>query len=258
MGIDSEDYDRDGWPDIAKANFSDDTNNLYHNDHDGQFTDMAGPAGLGPISIPFLGFGMKFLDFDNDGWKDVFVADGHVNPQVDGQSFGVTYAERPLLFHNLGNGKFEEIGTKAGTALSRRYVGRAAASADFRNDGREDILMSVLDGSPVLLRNQNTASGHWLRIRLVGGKSNRDGFGAVVEVKAGSQTQRSEARANSSFESASDPRLHFGLASATKVDSITVRWPSGKVDQIGSETADQELVISEAQGVTSRTKSPQK
>jgi hypothetical protein len=258
MGIDSEDYDRDGWPDIAKANFSDDTNNLYHDDHDGQFTDMAGPAGFGPISIPFLGFGMKFLDFDNDGWKDVFVADGHVNPQVDGQSFGVTYAERPLLFHNLGNGKFEEIGTKAGAALSRQYVGRAATSADFRNDGREDILMSVLDGSPVLLRNQNTASGHWLRIRLVGGKSNRDGFGAVVEVKAGSQTQRSEARANSSFESASDPRLHFGLASATKVDSITVRWPSGKVDQIGSETADQELVISEAQGVTSRTKSQQK
>jgi hypothetical protein len=251
MGIDSEDYDHDGWPDIAKANFSDDTNNLYHNDHDGQFTDMAGPAGFGPISIPFLGFGMKFLDFDNDGWKDIFVANGHVNPQVDGQSFGVTYAERPLLFHNLKEGKFDEIGTKAGPAMNRRYVGRAAASADFLNNGREDLLMSVLDGSPVLLRNQSAGSGHWLRIKLVGGKSNRDGFGAVVEVKAAGQTQRSEVRANSSFESASDPRLHFGVGLATRIDSITVRWPSGKVDQIGSEAVDRELVISEAQGVTS-------
>ena len=245
MGIDSEDYDHDGWPDIAKANFSDDTNNLYHNDHDGQFTDMAGPSGFGPISIPFLGFGLKFIDFDNDGWKDIFIANGHVNPQVDHYSFGVTYAERPLLFHSLKNGKFEEMATRAGAALSHRYVGRGAATADFLNQGRQDILMSVLDGSPVLLRNQGGTDGHWLRLKLVGSKSNRDGFGAQVEVTAGNLTQRSEARANSSFESASDPRLHFGLGSATKVDAISIRWPSGRVERLGPQPADRELVIRE-------------
>src|SRR3984957_8097198 len=190
MGIDSADYDNDGWPDIAKANFSDDTNNLFHNDH-GEFTDLEGPSDFGPISIPFLAFGMKFLDYDNDGWKDIFVANGHVNPQVDHRSFGVTYAERPFLFHNLHNGKFEEVGQKSGPALSRRYVARGAASADFFNDGREDILMSALDASPLLLRNQGKA-GHWLRIKTVGTRSNRDGFGARIGVKASTMTQSVE------------------------------------------------------------------
>jgi enediyne biosynthesis protein E4 len=252
MGIDSADYDNDGWPDIAKANFSDDTNNLFHNDKNGEFTDLAGPADFGPISIPFLGFGTKFFDFDNDGWKDIFIGNGHVNPQVDEHSFGVTYAERPLLFHNLRNGKFEEIALHSGTALTKTYVSRGVATADFLNRGSQDILMSVLDGPPVLLRNETSSPGHWLRIKAVGAKSNRDGFGARVEVKAGGLTQSDEVRANSSFESASDPRLHFGLGLATRVDSITVRWPSGKVDSIGTEAADEELVIVEGRGVTER------
>jgi hypothetical protein len=252
MGIDSADYDNDGWPDIAKANFSDDTNNLFHNDHNGEFTDLAGPANFGPVSIPFLGFGMKFLDFDNDGWKDIFVADGHVNPQVDGHSFGVTYAERPLLFRNLKSGKFEEIGMRAGAALARRYVARGAATADLLNDGREDLLVSVLDGSPLLLRNETAKVGHWLRIKVVGTASNRDGFGARVQVKAGALTQSAEVRANSSFESASDPRLHFGLGDATIVDSIIIHWPSGKVETLGPEKADQELVVHEGRGVVNR------
>ncbi len=254
MGIDSADYDNDGWPDIAKANFSDDTNNLFHNDHTGEFTDLAGPAGFGPISIPFLGFGVKFLDFDNDGWKDIFVANGHVNPQVDQHSFGVTYAERPLLFHNFRNSKFEEIGQKSGPALSRRYVARGAASADFFNDGRENLLVSVLDSSPLLLRNKSTV-GHWLRIKTIGTHSNRDGYGARVEVKAAGLTQTAEVRANSSFESASDPRLHFGLGSASRVDSLTVHWPSGIVDRIGPLPADQELTIEEGRGVVPRQSS---
>ena len=252
MGIDSADYDNDGWPDIVKTNFSDDTNNLYHNDKDGEFTDLAGPANFGPVSIPFLGFGVKFADFDNDGWPDIFVADGHVNPQVDKQSFGVTYAERPLLFRNLQNGKFAEAGLTAGPAFARRYVARGAAAGDFQNNGAEDLLVSVLDGPPMLLRNETPQRGHWLEIKTIGKRSARDGFGARVEIKAGDRTWTSQVRANSSFESASDPRLHFGLGAANRVDSIVVRWPSGIVDRLGAENADQEIVIQEELGVIAR------
>jgi hypothetical protein len=249
MGIDSADYDRDGWPDIVKTNFSDDSNNLYRNEHTGEFTDMAGAAGFGPVSVPFLGFGVKFMDIDNDGWEDIFVANGHVNPQVDQHSFGVTYAERPLLFRNKTQGKFEEVGSHSGVPLTRRYVARGAATADFWNDGSEGVLMSVLDGSPVVLRNQTPRRGHWVRLKLVGKPSNRDGFGARVEVRAGGSVQTAEVRSSSSFESASDPRLHFGVGQALTVDSIIVHWPSGKTDQIGSQKVDSELVIEEGRGI---------
>jgi enediyne biosynthesis protein E4 len=255
MGVDAADYDHDGWPDIAKANFSDDSNNLFHNDHNGEFTDMAGPSEFGPISIPFLGFGMKFLDVDNDGWPDIFVANGHVNPQVDQHSFGVTYAQRPFLFHNRKNGKFEEVGTRAGAAMSRRYVARGAATADFFNDGKQDLLVSVLDSPPLLLRNKTTQPGHWLRIKARGVRSNRDGFGARVTVKAGGFSQTAEVRANSSFESASDSRLHFGLDAATKVEWIEVHWPSGTVDRVSSFPADQEITIEEGRGVANGARS---
>ncbi len=311
MGVDSADYDNDGWPDIVKTNFSDDSNNLYHNDHNGEFTDLAGAANFGPISVPFLAFGVKFFDFDSDGWKDIFVANGHVNPQVDQQSFGTTYAERSFLFHNLRNGKFEEIGERVGSNLpaqanpasgkteargstspvaerrninspgrkpwvgdkttesrrdgttvahsngrpfAGRYVARGAATADFFNRGGEDLLVTVLDGSPLLLRN-DSRHGHWLSIKTIGTCSNRDGFGARVEVKVGALSQTLEVRANSSFESASDPRLHFGLGSATTVDSIVVHWPSGKLDTIGPQSADQQLDIEEGKGVAKAVQS---
>jgi len=246
MGIDSADYDNDGWPDVIKTNFSDDANNLYHNDHNGEFSDLAGPARFGAVSIPFLGFGAKFADFDNDGWQDVFIANGHVNPQVDAHSFGVSYAERPLVFRNLQNGKFEEVGQQAGAALLRRYVARGAAAGDFWNDGRESIVMTVLGGSPLLLRNRAPSEGHWLRVKLEGSKSNRDGFGARVEVKAAGNTQVLEARSNSSFESASDARLHFGLGRAREASSVLVHWPSGSVSSVENVQADREILIRES------------
>jgi hypothetical protein len=249
MGIDSADYDGDGWPDIVKTNFSDDANNLYHNDHNGEFTDLAGPAGIGAISMPYLGFGAKFLDFDNDGWPDLFIANGHVDPQVEGQSFGVGYAERPFLFHNLKNGKFQEIAARSGVALMKKYVGRAAVAADFWNRGLVDLLITNLDASPVLLRNQIQSPGHWLTIKLIGVKSNRDGFGARVEVTAEGVTRSVEVRAGSSFESSNDPRAHFGLGSARQADSILIRWPSGQLDKIGAEPADQELTVREGHGI---------
>jgi hypothetical protein len=252
MGIDTADYDHDGWSDIIKTNFSDDANNLYHNDRNGEFTDLAGVAGVGPVSIPFLGFGVKFFDFDNDGWEDLFVANGHVNPQVDHYSFGVTYAERPLLFRNLHNGTFAEIGRTAGPGMAKARVARGAATGDFRNDGNLDIVVTALDSAPALLRNTKPFAGHWLRIKTVGSKSNRNGFGCRVEVKAGPLSQIQEVRANSSFESASDPRLHFGVGSATKVDAITLHWPSGVIDTVKSEATDQELVIEEGKGVVAR------
>jgi len=252
MGIDAADYDRDGWPDIVKTNFSDDSNNLYHNDHNGEFTDAAGASGIGSISIPYLGFGAKFLDFDNDGWPDLFIANGHVDPQVKGQSFGVGYAERPFLFHNLKNGKFEEVGQQAGAAFRQKYVGRGALVADFWNRGRQDLLMTNLDGSPVLLRNEATAPGHWIQIKTIGTKSNRDGYGARVEITADGATRSAEVRAGSSFESSSDPRLHFGLGSATSIESIVIRWPSGQVDKLAPEGPDQELVIAEGIGIRER------
>jgi hypothetical protein len=252
MGVDSADYDGDGWPDIVKTNFSDDSTNLYHNDHNGEFTDLAGAAGIGGVSSPYLGFGVKFFDYDNDGWPDIFIANGHVDPQVEGQSFGVGYAERPFLFHNLKAGKFEEVGDRAGSTFAKKYVGRAAVTADFWNRGRQDLLISNLDASPVLLRNDVPAAGHWLQIKTIGSKSNRDGFGARVEVTVDGATRSADVRAGSSFESSSDPRVHFGLGAATKVDSIVIHWPSGLVEKLGPEAPDQELVVQESKGVIHR------
>ena len=249
MGVDAGDYDNDGLPDLIKTNFSHDTNNLYHNDGDGWFTDLGGEAGTARANLILLGFGIRFLDFNNDGWKDIFVANGHVYPQMDGSALGTTYAQRDLLFRNRGGGRFEEMG---GSALSTSIsmtggVSRGAASADFDNDGDIDLLVTRLDGSPVLLRN-DSEPGNWIRIRLRGTVSNRDGLGARVRIVAGEIAQTAEARCSSSYLTSNDPRLHFGLGGAKRVKRIEVRWPSGAVDRIEDVEANQELTIEEGKG----------
>jgi hypothetical protein len=250
MGVDFGDYDNDGFPDLVKTNFSDDANNLYHNNGDGTLDDRAGAAGFGAVSVPFLGFGVRFLDYDNDGWKDILIANGHVNPQVDEHSFGITYAQRALLFHNLRDGRFEEVGLRAGPALVSRRVSRGLAVADVYNDGALAVLISNLDGSPTLLRNASKPRGHWVRFKLVGTRSNRDAYGARVEIFAGGLKQVDEVRANSSYLSASDARLHFGLGGVTRVDGVIVRWPSGLAEKIASVPVDRETVIHEGAGQT--------
>ena len=252
MGVDAGDYDNDGWPDLIKTNFSHDTNNLYHNDGDGWFSDLGGEAGYARINLLFLGFGISFLDYDNDGWKDIFIANGHVYPQMDVHSLGTTYAQRDMLFHNLQNGRFDEVGQQSGPALKVERVGRGVARADFDNDGDLDLVVTNLDASPILLRNEGGNRGHWLRIRTVGTVSNRDGFGARIKVVTELLTQTDEIRASSGYLTANDPRLHFGLGEATRVDLIEIRWPSGTVDKFENEKADQELVVEEGKGIVAR------
>jgi hypothetical protein len=198
MGVDAGDYDNDGWPDLVKTNFSDDVNNLYHNDQ-GWFSDLGGEAGYARISVPLLGFGIRLFDYDNDGWLDIYVANGHVNPQVDDHSFGVTYRQRDLLFHNLRDGRFEEVGEELGLGITADFVGRGLATADYDNDGDLDLLVTNLDASPLLLRNDGGNRSHWLRIRLVGSDSNHDGYGARVKVVVGDLTQEVETRTGSSY-----------------------------------------------------------
>jgi hypothetical protein len=168
-----------------------------------------------------------------------------VNPQVDEHAFGITYAQRALLFHNMRDGRFEEVGLRAGPALGQRRVSRGLAVADVYNDGALAVLISNLDGSPTLLRNVSKPRGHWIRLKLIGTRSNRDAYGARVEIVAGGLKQVDEVRANSSYLSASDARLHFGLGSATRVDRVVIRWPSGLTQKAGPFAADQQVVIKE-------------
>jgi enediyne biosynthesis protein E4 len=249
MGVDFADYDHDGQVDLIKTNFSDDANNLYHSNGDGTFNDVTFLAGLGEVSWLSLGFGVKFLDFDNDGWKDIFVANGHVNPEVDSTSTGITYAERNFLFRNLRNGRFEEIGRQAGPGLATRKVSRGLAVADYDNDGQEEILVTNLDSSPDFLRNLRHSGHHSVALKTIGRESNRDGYGARLTVRAGDLIQYDQVRSCGSYLSASDSRCHFGLGAATIVDQLEIRWPSGRLEILKGLRSDHVLVIEEGKGL---------
>src|SRR5229473_283079 len=233
MGIAVGDYNRDGKVDFCVTTFSDDYKTLYRNDGGANFSDVTYPAGLGAPTIPFLGWGIGFLDFDNDGLLDIFIANGHVYPSVDRRDWGTTWAERPQLFHNLNGTKFEEVPPATGSGLADVIPARGAAFGDLFNDGHIDVVLNNMDSLPSLLRNAVKNSNHWITFKLVGGpKSPRDAMGAKVFPSAGGVRQRADVFSGGSYGSNSDPRVHFGLGSATKVNKVEIQWPSGAKQEV--------------------------
>ncbi len=255
MGTDFADYDNDGWGDLVKGNFSDDTKNLYHNNRDGTFTDVTYAAGIGDVGWLYTTFGAKFLDYDNDGWKDVFLANGQTFPQMDRYATGITYAERNLLFHNRGARggeiKFEEVGLRSGPGLALQKVSRGLATADYDNDGDLEIMVTNMNDSPDLLRHARKNSNHSILVRTIGTRSNRDGIGAEVKVVSGNLTQYDTVRSGGSYLSSSDLRLHFGLGKQARIDRLEVRWPGapGQPEVIKDPPVDHLLVVKEGRGL---------
>ena len=252
MGVDTADYDRSGNTSLIITNFSNQMISLYHNEGHGLFVDEAPRSEVGRASLLTLGFGCFFFDYDLDGWQDILIVNGHIDPDIQKVQANVKYAEPPHLFRNLGNGKFAEATKTAGAAFATPRVGRSVAYADVYNNGRLDILMST-NGGPVLLF-KNAAVGtanHSLRVKLVGTKSNRDGIGTVVRVTTAEGTQTQMLRSGSSYLSASELVLTFGVGQQSKVDSIEIRWPSGQVDKLSSVNAGQTITATEGKGQTS-------
>ncbi len=225
MGVDFGDYDHDGLLDIFITHFSDDYNTLYRNLGDGNFRDVSHLAELAFPSWTYLAWGTGFADFDNDGWEDLFIANGHVFPQVDRYEMGQSFYQRSQLFRNLGNGRFHEV--TAGLDQVKLWSSRGAAFADFDNDGDVDVAVNNLDGNPWLLRNDGGSRQRWLSLRLEGTRSNRGAVGARVTALTRTGVQIREVRGGSSYQSTHDLRVHFGLGKANKVKSLEVRWPNG-------------------------------
>ena len=252
MGVAVGDYDHDGRDDIHVTNFADDSNLLFHNDGGGLLTDVSYPAGVGHPSVPFLGWGTHFLDYDNDGWLDLFVANGHVYPIVDAFDWNTSYRQRALLFRNV-KGKFVEVGGAGGEGLATPRCARGSAAGDFDNDGDVDLLVSTIDDAPALLRNEGgNRAGHWLTVRLVGDPARRcprDAIGSVVFCTANGFRQRGEVASGRSQMSQSDLRVHFGLGPATRVDRLEVRWANGPTVAYEVPAVDTELLIDQSRGV---------
>lgn len=252
MGVSVGDYDADGRADIHMTNFSDDSNVLYHNDGGGSFTEATFQAGLGEVTIPFLGWGTNFFDYDNDGFADLLVANGHVYPVVDRLNWGTSYKQRLLLFRNL-QGRFFEVGSSAGAALNTVRSARGSATGDFDNDGDLDILLNNLDDAPSLLRNDGgNKAGHWLTLRLIGNpgqKCPRDAIGTVVFCNAQGRRMRGEVASGRSFYSQSDLRVHFGLGATTKVEKLEVRWASGQTETYEIKGVDRFPTIEQGKGL---------
>ena len=252
MGIAAGDYMNNGHLDIVNTTFADDYNILFQNDGNGNFTDVSYQAGIAESSIPFVGFGDGFLDYDNDGWLDLFIANGHVYPQVNQHpEWGESYAQRPLLYHNLKNGKFALVPAVEGTGLAVVTVGRGAAFGDLFNDGKIDVVVNSMDGTPVLLRNVYPDHHHWVEMKLIGGsKSPRDAVGATVYLTANGMCQRGDVLSGGSYLSSNDMRVHFGLGDTDKVDKVEIHWLGGNVEKLSLPFVDRIYTITEGKGIT--------
>jgi len=243
MGVALGDYDHDGRLDLFVTNFDDDYNTLYHNDGKGSFTDVSYAAKVAAVSLPYVGWGTWFFDYDNDGWPDLLVVNGHVYPQLP------TYRQRNFVHHNNRDGTFTEVAAQLGTAFADKRSGRGAAFGDLDNDGDLDVVINNLDGKPQVLRNDGGNANNSVLIKTIGVKSNRDGIGARVKVVSGDLTQIGEVYSGGSYISQNDMRVHFGLEQRTGIDFIEVRWPSGSIERIRNVGANRIITIKEGQGV---------
>ena len=248
MGVAVGDFDADGWLDIARTNFSEQVTTLYRNYGNGAFEDASIRAGLG-VNRKYLGFGVGFFDFDNDGWKDLFLANGHVYSQIVDRKLHLSYKEPKVLYRNLGNGRFEDFSAKAGPAIRAENLGRGCAFGDFDNDGDVDVIVNNLDGPPSLLRNEDGNRHNWIMIKCVGTRSNRSAIGTRVKVTSSGHSQIDEVMSGSSYYSQNDFRLHFGLGRATKADSVELTWPSGLKESFQNLPANHLFVLQEAKGI---------
>jgi enediyne biosynthesis protein E4 len=248
MGVDAADYDRSGHPSVIISNFANQMVSLYHNEGNGLFVDEAPQSEVGRATLVTLGFGCFFFDFDNDGWPDIFVADGHIEDQIEHVQKRVSYAEPAHLFRNLGGGKFQEVTAQMGQAFAAPRVARGAAYADINNDGFLDVLVTTNAGPAFLFENEG-GTNHSLRLKLVGTKSNRDGIGTVVRVTSGSDKQEKMLRSGSSYLSQSELVLTFGLGAQTKADAVEIQWPSGQTDKLSNINAGQTVTVEEGKGI---------
>jgi enediyne biosynthesis protein E4 len=246
MGVAVADYDEDGYFDIAKTNFSDDVPNVYHNDHDGTFTDRVYEAGVG-ARTQFLGWGIHFIDVDNDGRKDLLVVNGHVYPEVDRSPLNYKYRQPRLLYWNVGGGKFKDLSESAGPGITEPWTSRGSAVGDLDNDGSLEVVINNLDGRPSLLKNFGTTK-NWLLVRCVGVKANRSAVGARVYVYVGNRRISGEIQTGSGFLSQNDPRVHVGLADDTSYQRIEVQWPGGQREVFPGGKANQIIVLTEGNG----------
>ncbi|MGA8029933.1 MAG: CRTAC1 family protein [Bryobacteraceae bacterium] len=244
MGADAADYIGEGHPSIFRTNFSDEFETLYRNGGHGNFDEATLDAGLGQ-NTRYVGWGTGFFDFNNDGWKDLLLVNGHVFPEVESLHLDIHYKDRAILYENLRNGKFQDISENAGPGLLEKHSSRGAAFGDFDNDGAVEIAINNQNEPPSLLKQLVNPSGHWIILKLIGTRSNRSAIGARVKLIANSQAQYGEVRSGGSYLSQNDLRLHFGLASATRVDSIEVHWPSGTLQLLGNQPCDRIVTIQE-------------